>query len=231
MVEAKQNQTRFTRWIKWLAKWLIRLVMVYVIIVLVGLIPINNDFIPAEDGIQIYVVSNEVHADIIVPIQTETIDWSEEFNGATFAGDVSGMTHVAIGWGDKGFFLETETWDDFKLSVAANALLLPSESCVHVSFTNPEYHRDAATVSVSQAQYQSLVEFIKRTFSKTADGEPIQIPGYAYSSTDAFFEAKGRYHLLNTCNSWVGRGLKTSGVRVPWLSPMPKTPMLYIETK
>lgn len=183
MVEAKQNQTRFTRWIKWLAKWLIRLVMVYVIIVLVGLIPINNDFIPAEDGIQIYVVSNEVHADIIVPIQTETIDWSEEFNGATFAGDVSGMTHVAIGWGDKGFFLETETWDDFKLSVAANALLLPSESCVHVSFTNPEYHRDAATVSVSQAQYQSLVEFINgrifRSQRAISFAQHLQLLGWA----------------------------------------------------
>jgi len=37
--------------------------------------------------------------------------------------------------------------------------------------------------------------------------------------------------VFNTCNSWVGRGLKTAGARTPWLSPLPKTPMLYIENE
>jgi len=177
------------RWGKRILKWLFYATLAYVAIVLIGLIPVNNDFAETDDGITVYVVSNEVHADIIVPVKTSIIDWSEELGGATFVGDVSLASHAAFGWGDKGFFLETETWDDFKLSVAANALLLPSESCMHV----------------------------------------VQISGRAYSTTDAFFEANGRYHLLNTCNSWVGRGLKSAGVRVPWLSPMPKTPMLYFE--
>ena len=70
---------------------------------------------------------------------------------------------------------------------------------------------------------------INGTFKMDVDGKHNQINGYAYSSTDAFFDACGRYHLLNTCNSWAGRALKQAGVRVPWFSPMPKTPMLYIE--
>lgn len=231
MPEAKQKRLRIFRWGKQILKWTFYGALTYAAIVLIGLIPVNNSFIPSEDGIKIYVVSNEVHADIIVPIRTEVSDWSAEFSNCKFEGDVSNETHVAFGWGDKGFFLETETWEDFKLSVAANALLLPSESCMHVVFTRPEYFTDAASVTISESQYRNLEDYIKQSFKRNADERPIQISGHAYSTDDAFFEAKGRYHLLNTCNSWVGRGLKAAGVRVPWLSPMPKSPMLYFETE
>jgi len=229
MPNEKRKQWRIVRWGKRILKWLFYATLAYIAIVLIGLIPVNNDFAETDDGITIYVVSNEVHADIIVPVKTSIIDWSEELGGATFVGDVSLASHAAFGWGDKGFFLETETWDDFKLSVAANALLLPSESCMHVAFTSPEYFTDAASVKISEAQYQKLVDHIQQSFKQDADEQAVQISGRAYSTTDAFFEANGRYHLLNTCNSWVGRGLKSAGVRVPWLSPMPKTPMLYFE--
>ena len=227
----KKKLPKKANWARRLFRWPIRIAAAYVAVVLIGLIPVNNDFVPAENGIEIFVVSNEVHADIIVPVESDVIDWSEEFRDATFARDVSLRTHVAIGWGDKGFFIGTPTWDDFKLSVAANALLLPSESCLHVSFTQPEFYEDAASVKVSNEQYEILVGFIKEAFQRTESGRPIQILGEAYGSTDAFFEARGRYHLLNTCNSWVGRGLKKSGVRVPWQSSLPKTPMLYFEGK
>ena len=143
-------------------------------------------------------------------------------------GDVRGLSHIALGWGDRGFFLETETWDDFKISTATNALLLPSESCVHVSFTNPAAYEDSVSVKISPAQYARLVEFICSTFDLDDQGNIVQIPGEAYSTNDAFFRAKGKYHFFNTCNSWVGRCLKVAGVRTPWFAPLPKTPMLYL---
>lgn len=227
MPEEKQKTWRIVRWGKRIFKWLFYAALAYVAIVLIGLIPVNNDFTEPTDGITIYVVSNEVHADIIVPTTTTTIDWSQELGAATFLGDVANESYVAFGWGDKGFFLETETWEDFKLSVAANALLLPSESCMHVAFMGPEYFVNAASVTISEAQYKKLVDHINQSFRTNANGQRMQISGRFYSTNDAFFEGHGRYHLFNTCNSWVGRGLKAAGVRVPWFSPMPETPMLY----
>ena len=227
MPEAKQTQWRIFRWGKRILKWMFYGALAYAAIILIGLFPVNSDFVPAEDGIKIYLVSNDVHADIIVPVGTESKDWSEDFGDNLFAGDGSGETHIAFGWGDKGFFLETETWEDFKLSVAANALLLPSESCMHVTMTRPEYYSNAASVTISHEQYQRLIDHIDQSFEKSHQGTIVQIPDRAYSKTDAFFEARGRYHLLNTCNSWVGRGLKNAGVKVPWFSPLPRTPMLY----
>lgn len=203
--------------------------MLYLLIILIGLIPVNNQFHPSDQGVRIYLVSSAVHADIIVPIDSEQKNWKPDFANKTFHSDLSTQTHIAFGWGDKGFYLETETWSDFKVSTAANALFLPSASCMHVTFTRPEYTANKVAVTISPQEYQKLVSFIESSFIKDETNGFVQIDGYAYSYNDAFFEANGRYHLLNTCNSWVGRALKHAGVRVPLLSPLPKTPMLYLE--
>lgn len=200
-------------------------------LLLIGLLPVNRDFEPAEAGIRIYLVSNTVHADIIVPRDTAVVDWGRQFAEATFEGSISRETHVAFGWGDKGFFLETETWDDLRLTTAASAMFLPTDSCVHVAFTRPGHHPTAVAVNITETQYARLVDFIQKTFQTNGAGDPVQIPGNAYGTTDAFFVAEGRYHFLNTCNSWVGRGLREAGVTVPWFSPLPKTPLLYIESE
>ena len=223
-----KKRTRF-RWFRRIFKSLMALILAYPIVLLIGLIPANQDFTQPPSGIKIYVVSNSVHADIIVPKTTDVVDWADRFSGIPFQGPIADETHVAFGWGDRGFFLETPTWDDVEYSVAAKTLLLPTESCVHVSFTKPESYSDPVAVTISKGQYRNLVKFIEKSFKSDSNGSPIHIAGYAYSTTDAFFDAKGYYHLLNTCNSWVGRALNAASVKVPWLSPMPKTPMLYLD--
>jgi uncharacterized protein (TIGR02117 family) len=222
---------RLFRWGKRVFQCTFAIFLTYSAIVLLGLIPVNNDFVPAKNGIKVYIVSNAVHADVIVPVYTSVIDWNKSFSRFDFPRDVSTETHVAFGWGDRGFFLETKTWNDLKVSTAANALLIPSKSCMHVFFTRPERYRHPTAVNISVEQYAKLVEFINDSFETDSEGNRSQIEGYAYSSTDAFFEARGQYHLLNTCNSWVGRALQTAGVKVPWLSPMPKSPMMYINSE
>jgi len=222
-------RAKLFRWSKRLFKWMLFLILGYGTILLIGLIPVNSDFRPSPDGIKVYIVSNSVHADIIIPKTTDVRDWGETFDKAHFIADVSDETHVAIGWGDRGFFLETKTWNDFRLATAAKALLLPSESCVHVSFVSPEYYPDAVSVSISQDQFKDLVKFFDRAFKTDKNGNLIRIKGESYFKNDAFYEAHGRYHILNTCNSWVGRALKSAGVKVPMLSPMPNSPTLYFE--
>ena len=70
---------RLLRWLKSGFKWLAYAVLVYLVIVLVGLIPVNNDFVPTEGGVKLYLVSNAVHTDVIVPKSNQVIDWEEEF--------------------------------------------------------------------------------------------------------------------------------------------------------
>lgn len=225
----KKLRTTVLVFLKRTTKFLALVLVLYVLILLIGLIPVNNDFESTENGITVHLTSNAVHADIIVPITTSVIDWRTEFPGETLSGSTESATHVAFGWGDQGFFIETPTWNDLKLSTAANALLVPSDSCLRVVFTRAEFYlTNSCSIKISENQYKRLVEFIELTFETDARGQRVQIPDEAYSYNDAFFRAKGNYHALNTCNSWVGRALKKTGVRVPLLTTMPKTPMLYL---
>ena len=219
---------RCIRCLKRLAWLVLSGIAFYLFIALVGLIPVNNDFQPTSDGIEIWLVSNAIHTDIVLPID-ETLDWREQFPAGSFSVDPRRATHVAIGWGNKGFYVNTPTWADLQFSTVAGALFWPSDSCLHVSLcTVEEIPKEARSVKISAAQYQRLVGFIHNGFRHQADGTMILIPRAAYGQNDAFFEAEGRYHCFNTCNCWTGRAMQTAGIRTGWYTPLPGTLCLYL---
>lgn len=220
---------KLRRGLKWGVRILLGMFGIYLAINLIGLIPVNNDFRPSPDGIEILVISNSVHADIVMPIKSSKIDWRHHFSPDCFSGDTSQATHVSIGWGDRKFFIETPTWADFRITTAAKALFWRSDCCLHVSFTNAETVREGSrSVKISDSQYGRLVDYINLSFRRSADGSKIQVANARYRSDDAFFLAYGTYSCLNTCNNWVGRSLRTAGIRTGWLTVMPKTVYLYL---
>ena len=220
---------RCLRWLKRLAWLVLSCLAFYLFVALIGLIPVNNDFQPTPDGIEVWLVSNPIHTDIVLPAGNEAFDWRECFPAGSFAVDSRRATHVAIGWGNKGFYVNTPTWADLRCSTVANALFWPSESCMHVSLCTAEgLPQGARAVKISPAQYRRLVEFINCGFRRQADGSRILIPHAAYGQNDAFFAAEGRYHCFNTCNCWTGRALQAAGLRTGWFTPLPGTPCLYL---
>ena len=220
---------RLNRWLRRILLGLATLFLSYFLIVLVGLLPTNDDFQPSVDGIEIFVSSSAIHADLVLPIKTDIVNWRDHFSAECFRGNTDSATHVSIGWGDRGFFLETETWEDFRWSTAAKALFWPTGTCMHVEMTRaPWLDDDAMGVKISGAQYRQLVEYILSSFGTNKRGEKTRITGEAYNTKDVFFDAKGKYHCLNTCNSWAGTGMRSVGVRMPWITPLPKTAFLYL---
>ena len=195
------------------------------------MLPVNRDFIESDTGITIYIVSSAVHADIIIPkealSETQTSKFQNALNRANFADDISNITHIAFGWGDRGFFLNTQTWDDLTLSTAAKAVFYPSDTVMHIDHILPRYYADKVSLTLNINQFKNLITFISSSFETDENQEIIHVENFAYSSSDAFFVAKGSYHLLNTCNTWVAQALRSAGVKVPWLAPLPKSPMIY----
>ena len=114
---------RWVRGVKIVFYGLLSVPILVACILLVGMIPVNNDFSPAEDGITIFLVSNPVHVDLLLPVRTKTIDWRTQFPEECFPDLPCSTTHVAIGWGNKQFFIETPTWSDLRVATAARALL------------------------------------------------------------------------------------------------------------
>ncbi len=213
-----------------LLRWSLFLVIFYVFVVLVGLIPVNRGFAPPPDGVgvKVFVLSGAVHTDLILPVRSDSTNWLDEFPRDAFEKNCERYSHVAIGWGDRGFYLETPTWRELKASTAVNAMLLTSDSVMHVQFMGePLETVECRAVRVSEEQYAALTQFIRDTFERK-DDQVVPINGEAYNERDAFFVARGSYHAFNTCNCWAARGLAQTGVTVPWFAPMPRTILWYL---
>ncbi len=214
---------------KRLARLTVVAIAMCVIMLLIGLVPVNNDFRPSPGGIEVLVVSNSVHAELVLPIDTETINWRKHFAASCFSGDTSSATHVAIGWGDREFFTESPTWADVRLATAARALLWPTAACLHVSLTRGRVEAgESRLIAISGEQYERLVDHIVASFRRDTDGTMLQIGHGGWGPGDAFFLAKGHFHCFNTCNNWVGNALQSAGVRAGWYTPLPRSVFLYL---
>jgi len=220
---------RCIRWVKRLAKAIVFLFSVYVVAVLIGLIPINNNFTPSEDGIEIFVYSDAFHSDIVLPVRAENVNWNDRFPDCDFSLANPDATHVAFGWGDRRFYVETPTWADFKISTATNAVFIPSSTVMHVGFrSEPVDGGEFRSVRISSQQYVELIKYIEASFELSESGGYLQVPHAAYGASDAFFQAQGSYHCFNTCNCWIGGALRATGIRVGWFTPLPKTVFFYL---
>ncbi len=188
-----------------------------------GLLPVNARFLPANSGVTIFVLSNGVHTDIVVPTVSEEIDWRESIDPGLFPTDVRQAPYLGIGWGDKGFYLETPTWAELKPSVAFRAAFLPSPTAMHVTYhlQTPQVDEKCHSIRISREQYRQLIDYIQHSFQRP-NGAPLLIEGRGYGPTDNFYEAIGAYNMIKTCNMWVVGGLKKIGVRTAVWSPFDK---------
>lgn len=182
--------------------------------------------VPAKDDgekkeIPIYIYTNGVHTDIVMPVKNELHDWSTKIPFNNTKSRRSDYQFVGIGWGDKGFYLDTPTWADLKFSTAFNAAFWLSESAMHCSYyTKMTVADDCKMMMISKSQYKDLVKFVDEKFDKDSNGNYILIPTDAvYSDNDAFYDAKGKYSFLNTCNTWANDALKAAGQKAAFWTP------------
>lgn len=163
--------------------------------------------------VEIYILTNGVHTDIVVPIKNEQIDWSKQIKFDNTKAADSTYKYLAMGWGDKGFYLETPEWSDLKASVALKAATGLSTSAIHATYYKKMTEgNDCKKIMISKEQYERLIIYLKDSFKKDASGNFLPIKTNAnYGKTDAFYEADGSYSLFHTCNTWANNALKISG--------------------
>jgi len=166
------------------------------------------------EEIAIYIKTNGVHTDLVLPAKSAQLDWTKEIKFSnTHLDDTSQIKYLAMGWGDKGFYLQTPRWSDLKFGVAFKAMTGLSTTAIHASFyeTLPDNER-CKKILISNAQYSRLINFILGSFQKNSSGHLVKIITNAnYNKADAFYEANGNYSLFHTCNTWANDGLKACG--------------------
>lgn len=192
--------------------------------VVLSKITVNTDFVEdVKNGYDIYILTNGVHLDIVLPYHDDVQDWSTFVNAAdTKSGDTTSQ-FVSFGWGDKGFYLETKTWDDLKFNTAFNALFYRSTSAMHVTFYKQMRESESCRkIRISKESYYRLVNYVHQSFDIDSMDNPIKIKDAAYHDHDSFYEAQGRYSLFFTCNTWSNHALKTAGLKACLWTPFDK---------
>ncbi|MBD1423305.1 TIGR02117 family protein [Sphingobacterium chuzhouense] len=164
--------------------------------------------------IAIYVMSNGVHTDIVLPVKNEIIDWSAVFPFENTRARNPNQHYIGIGWGDKGFYLNTPEWKDLKLSTALVAVLGMGETALHITYYYRVLENDRCyKVMIDENQYNIIKNYILESLDQDLSGNPVYIETAAqYGQHDAFYEAKGAYHLFFSCNTWTNKMLKKANL-------------------
>ncbi|MDI1232488.1 MAG: DUF2459 domain-containing protein [Methylobacter sp.] len=164
--------------------------------------PVEN--VQAEE-ITLYIVDHGMHTGIVIDADSVT----EIIQGLRF--DFEEIRFIEFGWGDQAFYQA----DSFSVFLAIRALFFPTGSVMHVAGLSdrPEFyfrHSDIEGIPISRERLKSMLRYIDSSFARDSQDALIGLGRglYAYST---FYDAKGRYHLLNNCNTWVMEALVEAG--------------------
>lgn len=205
--------------------WIILSFVLFVSVYLLGVFVLSIIPVAKEPGVSndvaIYILTNGDHTDVIVPVKNAVKDWSNEIKYENTISRDTTAKYVALGWGDKGFYLNTPTWAQLKFSVAFKAAFALSTSAIHATFCNiPQTGVGCKQIMISNSQYARLVAYVDNSFKRDTQGRVINIKTSAnYDSHDAFYEAKGSYNLFYTCNTWANNALKACGQKACLWTP------------
>lgn len=219
--------------------WLLRVVAGIVAIPLtyfaaalvLGIVPANVAFHQPAQGITIYIQSNGVHTWIVMPKVNAEMDWRPYARGEQLRDPRWGNAdHIAVGYGNREFYLNTPTWGDLSFRRAAAAFLGGGPTLLHIEhIDHPERDPAERPIRITSEQYRRLAGFIQARFRLDPGGRPIPVLGRGYGANDMFYEANGGYSFILTCNEWTGRALRTAGVRTGVWTPLEQSIMWRLD--
>jgi uncharacterized protein (TIGR02117 family) len=180
-----------------------------------SLIPTRPEVVQCPEKSPVFVASNGIHLDLILPRELVDPDLLGRLDPPEW------VQFLAFGWGDKEFYINTPTWDDLELTTALRALFTDSEAAVHVVWLK-NGSSEWIELSICPEQAMRLNQYLVSTFAAGPSGQLIEIEAAGYSSNDRFYQAVGNFSIFQTCNQWVNKGLKTAQVRTSVWSPFDK---------
>ena len=164
------------------------------IALLLTYITVNDEVNKEMTEETIYLKSNGIHLDIILP-------------SSCISGLSKDSKYVAVGWGDKDFYLKTPSFKDLTVSIAFKALFLKSETLIHLTTYN-KVKNNWVEIAVTKEQLIEISNQINEQFDVTN----LSVIKGNYSN-DFFYKAKGSYSCFFTCNSWVNSILKKANLK------------------
>lgn len=213
---------RIIKLLKKLTLWILSTFLLYFSAAWISSFILVNKHDNSSKTETIFLYSNGVHLDFILPNKYLSVEQLKSLNTPT-------SNFLSFGWGDRAFYLETPEWKDLKASTAIKAMFLPSKTAMHVNSIST-FNHNWVPLKVSKQQRHLLTHYILSSFSVLENNSLAPINNIHYSPSDQFYEANGNYSLFNTCNEWVNNGLKSSGIKTSIWSPFDYGVLKHLNT-
>jgi uncharacterized protein (TIGR02117 family) len=206
---------------KWVGNALTALLAVpalYLLAALVGsLVPVNRGWTEPEQGTTIYIADNGVHADIVMPIEAQGLDWRPLIPPGDFAAVDPNAGWIAFGSGEKRVYLDTPTWWDITPRTVW-ASMAGGDRVMHVEYVPSPYYA-VRQIRLRPEEYRRLWTAIRADFALGPGGHPQLIDHPGYGPADAFYRAAGKANAVRTCNAVAANWLRLAGVEASLWPP------------
>ena len=190
----------------------------YLLAALIGsLIPVNSAWKETKSGTTVYLADNGIHADILMPVKAQGLNWAPLLPRSDFAAADPNSRWIAFGSGEERVYLNTPTWWDLTPRTIWSALT-GGRRVMHVEYvSDPGYA--VREIRLRPEEYRRLWAAIRADFALDEHGRPKHLAHTGYGCCDAFYRADGKESAFRTCNMWVARWLRLAGVRTSLWPP------------
>ena len=157
----------------------------------------------------VHVVSNGWHTAIVLRkadvVETGVLPEAADFPNAVY---------LEFGWGDREYYTASEA----TLELTLRAGLTPTPAVMHVAGRargprGPAVGRSVESIKLSVPDFRlrNLVSAIAQDFERP-EGDRAQPISAGLTRNSFFYNAKGEFHLFNTCNTWTAEKLNAAGI-------------------
>ena len=109
----RRRKTKAGKWVGRAISALLALPALYLLAAVIGsLVPVNRGWTEPATGTTIYIADNGIHADIIMPVNAQGLDWRPLIRPSDFASPDPNSDWIAFGSGEQRVYLNTPTWWD-----------------------------------------------------------------------------------------------------------------------
>ena len=214
----RRRKSKSGRWAGRVLTFLLAGPALYLVGALAGsLAPVNRHWREPAEGTTIYLADNGVHADVIMPVKANGLDWAPLFPARDFAAPVRGMRWIAFGSGEQHVYLDTPRWRDIRPRTIGSALS-GGPRVMHVEYVpSPDYAVRA--IRVRPQEYRRLWASIRADLKLGRGGNPQRIDHPGYGPSDAFYRATGKASAFRTCNTAAANWLRLAGIETSLWPP------------
>ncbi|MGN6849694.1 MAG: TIGR02117 family protein [Sphingomicrobium sp.] len=214
----RRRKSTLGKWVGRLLTILLALPALYLVAALAGsLIPVNRGWIEPRQGTVVYLADNGIHADLIMPVRANGLDWAPLFPKGDFAAPDPTAGWIAFGSGEQHVYLNTPTsWDITPRTIWS--ALTGGKRVMHVEYVPNPYYA-VREIRLRPEEYRRLWAAVRADIALDGPGKPIRIDHPGYGPSDAFYRAIGKESMFKTCNSWVAGRLRLAGVETSLWPP------------